>query len=69
MRNRVLYLVYAARALKFKTPNLSRKKQMFNDIRDIYTHRGSVSGPCPANIDACTTPSGHASDCVVSKQL
>ena len=36
--------------------NSSRKKQNFNGIRNVYTQRGSVSGPCPASIDACTTP-------------
>ena len=45
--------------------NSCGKKQTFNGIRDVYT----VSGPCPAGIDACTTPTGHASDCEVSKRL
>ena len=46
--------------------NSSRKKQKFNGIRNAYMQRGSVSGPCPASIDACTT-SGHTSNCAVSK--
>ena len=37
-----------------------------NGIRNAYMQ---VSGLCSANIYACTTPSGHASDCAVSKQL
>ena len=28
-----------------------------------------MSGPCPASIDTCTTPSGHTSGCTLSKRL
>ena len=43
-------------------PNSSRKKQKLSGIKNVDTQRGSVSGPCPASIDACTTFFGHVSD-------
>ena len=40
-------------------PNSSRKKQNFDDIRNVYTQRASFSGPGLTSNDA---PSGHGSN-------